>query len=112
ERLRELTPLRTERDHRATRRAAVNRVECSRDDIDPQHHAGTAAVRLVIDLSVPKRCVIAIREEPEVELSTEHGGDRPLFGQPRERMRDEREDVELHQSANPAATVMRPASRS
>jgi hypothetical protein len=34
--------------------------------------------------------------QAQVELSAEDGRDRPLLGEPRERMRYEREDVELH----------------
>ena len=63
--------------------------------------------------AVSQRRRVAVREEAQVELAAEHRRDRALLGQPGERVRDEREDVELHQSANPAATTsMRRASRS
>ena len=39
--------------------------------------------------------------QAQVELAAEHGRDRALLGQPRERVRDEREDVELHQLREP-----------
>ena len=63
-RLGQLPALRTERDHGVVHGPAVNSVERGGDDVDAQHHAGTASVRLVVDLAVPERRVIAIGEEP------------------------------------------------
>src|SRR5207248_7386555 len=111
-RLRELPALRGEGDDGVRRRGAVDGVERRRDDVDPQHHPGAATVGLVVDLPGAERRVVAVREEAEVELVPEDGRHRPLLGEPRERVRDEREDVELHQSTNPAATRIRRASRS
>ena len=46
ERLVELTALGRERDHARRPVVAVDRIECRGDDVDPQHHSRTAAVRL------------------------------------------------------------------
>ena len=44
---------------------------------------------------------------------TDRIGERPLLGQPRERMRYESEDVDSHsESAKPGATTIRPLSTS
>ena len=50
ERLVELPALRRQRDHPRGPRVAVDRLERGRDDIDPQDHAGAAAVGRVVDL--------------------------------------------------------------
>ena len=94
--LRQLAALRRERDDTLVRHAAVDRVERSRDDVDPQHHAGAAAVRLVVDLRGTQRRAVAVREQAQIELAPEHGCNRRLLRQPGESMRNEREDVELH----------------
>ena len=75
-------------------RVAVDGLERSRDDVDAQHHAGTAAVRLVVHLAGAQRRRVAIVEEAQVELGAEHRGERPLLGHPRERVRNLGEDVE------------------
>src|SRR5258708_6815648 len=110
----QLPPLRAERNHRMRGALAVHRVERRGDDVDPQDHPRPTPVRLVVDLAVLQPRQVAGGEEPQVELVPEHRRDRPLLGQPRERVRDEREDVELHQSStvNPSATTMRPPVRS
>src|SRR3954463_1851700 len=56
--------------------------------------------------------MVAIGVQAQIELAAEDGRDRPLLGQPREGVWHEREDVELHQPANPSATSMRPRATS
>ena len=51
--------LRRQRDHALLGRAAVDRVERGCDDVDPEHHAGAAAVRLVVDLAGAQRRRVA-----------------------------------------------------
>ena len=94
--LRQLPALRCQRNDALVGHAVVHRVERSRDDVDPQHHAGAAAVGLVVDLRSAQRCAVTVREEPQIELGPEHGGHRPLLRQPGEGMRNESEDIELH----------------
>ena len=71
----ELAALRREGDHAGGRHVAVGRLERSRDDVDAQHHPGTAAVGRVVDLAGAQRRRVAVVEEPELELGSEHGGD-------------------------------------
>ena len=78
------------------RRAAVDGVERGGDDVDAQHHPGTAAVGIVVDLSRAQRRRVAVVEEPELELVAENGRERPLLRHPGEGMRNEREHVQLH----------------
>ena len=73
---------------------AVGRLERGRDDVDAQHHARAAAVRVVVDLAVPERRRVAVVEQPKLELGAEHGSERTLLGEPGERVRDEREDID------------------
>ena len=73
---------------------SVGDVQRRRDDVDPQDHARAAAVRLVVDLAVPERRRVAVVEQAELELGSEHGSERPLLGEPGERVRDEREDID------------------
>jgi hypothetical protein len=40
--------------------------------------------------------VVAVVEEAQIELGAEHGGDRALLGLPREGVRKQGEDVDLH----------------
>ena len=47
----ELPTLRRERDDAMLGYAAVHRIERRGDDVDAQHHAGAAAVRVVVDLA-------------------------------------------------------------
>ena len=53
---------------------------------------------LVVDLAGPERRRVAVAEEAQLELGAEHGSERPLLGEPGERVREEREDVELHRA--------------
>ena len=50
---------------------------------------GAAAVRLVVDLAGGERRVVAVVEEPQVELVAEHGRNRTLLGEPGERVGNE-----------------------
>jgi hypothetical protein len=45
-------------------------------------------------LAVPERRRVAVVEQPELELGAKDRGERPLLGEPGERMRDEREDID------------------
>ena len=92
--LRQRPPLGRQGDHTLLRRVAVDRVERCRDHVDAQHHAGTATVRLVVHLAGPERRRVAIVEEAQLELGSEHRGERPLLRHPRERVRNLGEDVE------------------
>jgi hypothetical protein len=78
------------------RHATVDRIQRGRDHVDAEHHAGAAAVGVVVDLTVAERRRVAVREQSQVELSAEDRRDRTLLRQPREGVRHEREDVELH----------------
>jgi len=71
-------------------------------------YGGAPAHRVVALTPKGRQLTQAIVEE----LAAKDGRHRPLLGQPRERVRHQREDVELHYPANPSATVMRFASRS
>ena len=62
--LRQLPALRCQCDDTLVRHTVVHRVERSRDDVDPQHHACTTAVGLVVDLRGAKRRAVAVRKEP------------------------------------------------
>jgi hypothetical protein len=73
---------------------SVGRVERRRDDVDAQHHARAAAIRVVVDLPLPERRRVAVVEQPQVELGPENGSQRPLLGEPGERVRKEREDID------------------
>jgi hypothetical protein len=53
-----------------------------------------AAVRVIVDLAVPERRRVTVIEQPELELRAEYRGERPLLGEPGERMRKEREDID------------------
>jgi hypothetical protein len=73
----------------------VGRFERGRHDVDAQHHARAAAIRFVVDLAVPERRRVAVVEQPKLELGAEDGSEWPLLGEPGERVRDEREDIDL-----------------
>ena len=90
----ELASLRRQRDHPVAGSPAVDRVESGRDDVDPENHPRAAAVRLVVDLASRERRRVAVAEQAELELGTEHGSDRTLLGEPGERVWDEREDID------------------
>src|SRR5580765_1874628 len=91
----QLATLRRERDDTMARDAAVDRVQRTRDDVDSQDHPGPAAVRFVVDLRGTERRAVAVGEQAQIELASEHGCNRLLLRQPGESMRNEREDVEL-----------------
>src|SRR6266511_5877634 len=93
--LRQLPPLRRQRDDAAVGNSCVHRLERGRHDVDAQHHSRTTPVRLVVDLPGAEWSRVAIGKETKVELRPEDGGDRSLLRQPREGMRYESEDVEL-----------------
>ncbi len=78
---------------------AVYRVQRRGHDVDAKHHAGPAAVRLVVHLTRAERCRVAVVEDPEIELGAEHGRDRPALANPVESGRNEREDVEAHRQS-------------
>jgi hypothetical protein len=73
---------------------AVRRFERGCDHVDAQDHARAAAVRVVVDLAIPERRRVAVVEQPELELGAQDGSERPLLGEPGERVRDEREDID------------------
>ena len=64
----------------------VRRVERSRTD--------RLATGGAVDLAVPKRRRVAVVEQPELQLGAENRGERPLLGEPGERVRKEREDID------------------
>ena len=99
--LRQLPALRGQRDDPVVGHGAVGRVESSRDDVDPEQHPRAAAVRLVVHLPGTERRRVAVGEQPEVELGTEHRGDGALFGEPREGVGNEGEYVQLHGATRP-----------
>jgi hypothetical protein len=75
-------------------RTAVGRVERGCDDVDPQHHPRTAAVRVVVDLTALERRRVTVIQQAKLELGAEDGCERALLGEPGERMGDEREDID------------------
>ena len=81
-------------DHPVFSVLVVRRFECGCDHVDAQHHARAAAVRVVVDLAVPERRRVAVVEQPQVELGPENGSEGPLLGEPGERVREEREDID------------------
>ena len=98
DRLRELAPLRRQRNHAVVGQAVVHGFERGRDDVDAQHHPRAATVGLVVDLPCAQRRRVAVAEEPQVELPPEDGRDRALLGEPREGVRNRSEDVELQKA--------------
>jgi len=92
----ELPPLRRQGDDPMLWDSTVERVERGRDDVDPKHHPGPASVRIVVDLAGAERCRVAVVEDPEIELGSEHRSDRAALLQPCEGSRDKGEDVEAH----------------
>ena len=94
-RLRQLPPLRRQRNHAVRGRSGVHGIERRGDDVDAQHHARAASVRVIVDLAAGERRVVAVAEQAQLELAAEYGGHGPLLRQPRERVRNQSEDVEL-----------------
>src|SRR4029079_551991 len=119
ERLVEKPPLRRQRHDPCRAAAAVRGLERRVDDVDAQHHPGTAAVRVVVDLARAQRRRVAVVEEPELELRAENRREGPLLGEPAKGMRDLREDVDAHggpgyparRRSNAAARDVTPSSR-
>jgi hypothetical protein len=73
---------------------SVGRVERGCDNVDAQDHARAAAVRVVVDLALLERRRVPVVEQAQVELRAEDGSERPVLGEPGERVRDEREDID------------------
>ena len=96
QRLIELAALRRERDHAAPRRVPVDGLERGADDVDAQHHPGAAAVGLVVDLTARQRRVVPVVEEAEIQAGAQDRGHGALLGEPREGVRKQGEDVDLH----------------
>ena len=94
QRLIELAALRRQSDHPVSGAVSIGRIERCRDDVDPQHHARAAAVRVVVHLALLEGRRVPVVEQPEVELGAEDSRKRPLLGEPGERVRDEREDID------------------
>ena len=92
----ERPPLRRQHDDPVVGLAAVDGVERRGGHVHPQHHPRATAVRLVVDLTGAKRCEVPVVEQPQLELSAEHGGERTLLREPCEGVWNEGEDVELH----------------
>ena len=106
----ELASLRRQRDHpRRPGAGAVDRLERGVDDIDAEHHAGAATVRLVVYLPGPERREVPVAEQVQLELRPQDGGERPPLGHPGERLGYEREDVDAH-GANRTARAHPPGS--
>ncbi len=106
----ELASLGRERDDpRGPRAGAVDRLERGVDDVDPEHHAGAAAVRLVVHLPGPERREVPVAEQVQLELRPQDGGERTPLGHPGERLRYEREDIDAH-GANRTARAHPPGS--
>ena len=76
--------------------AAVASSQRRLDDVDSQHHSGAAAERRVVDLPGVQRRVIAVVDVLEAVAARERVGDVALALEPRERLREQREDVDLH----------------
>ena len=93
----ELPAFRRQRNDAVLRDTPVDRVERRRDDVDAQHHAGARRRRARRRPAGHERRVVAVGVQPQVELAAENRRDGALLGQPGERVRDEREDIELHQ---------------
>ena len=90
----ELASLGRQRNHPVAGSPAVDRVERGRDDVDPEDHPRAAAVGLVVDLAAREGRRVAVVEQAELELGSEHGRERTLLCEPGERMGDEREDID------------------
>ena len=92
----ELRTLRREGYDAMRRNPAVDGVECRCDDVHPQHHSRPAAVRVVVHLARGERRRVAVVEHAEIELGAENSSEWTPLPHPRERVGNEREDVETH----------------
>ena len=104
----ELAALRRKRDDSMLGDAAVGGFERGGDDVDAQHHPRAAAVGLVVDLPGAERRRVAVAEEAQVELAAEDGRDGALLGQPREGVRNQCEDVDLHEGLGRLVGLVEP----
>ena len=73
----------------------IGRLQGRVDDVDPQHHAGAAAIGRVVDLAGAERGRLAVVEEAQLVALVERVADRALRPEPVERLGEQREDVEL-----------------
>ncbi len=85
--------------------AAVGALDGARDRVDAQQHPRAAAERRVVDLRVRERRVVAVGEEAQRQRAVQRALHRGLLGEPREPVREEREDVDLEH--RPALLVER-----
>ena len=65
--------------------------------VDAQHHPGAAAERRVVDLAAAERRVLARVERAQLVAVGERVADVALAAEPLEPLREEGDDVELHQ---------------
>ena len=101
ERVVEQPPGWSQRDHppllaELDRVTAVARAQRRLDHVDPQHHPGAAAERSVVDLAGAERRVVAVVDVSQPVAVRERVGDVTLALEPLERIREQREDVDLH----------------
>src|SRR5258705_13494600 len=75
---------------------AVDRFERGRDDVDAKHHPRAPSVGIVVHLTRGQWGRVAVVEDPELELVTEHGRDRTALLEPGECARDQGKDIEAH----------------
>ena len=91
---------RVQRDHRPLVAqlhgvAAVARAQRRLDHVDAQQHAGAAAERRVVDLAGAERRVVAVVDVRQAVTAGDRRDDVPLALKPSERLRKQREDVDL-----------------
>jgi hypothetical protein len=73
----------------------VGRVQRRVDGVDPQHHAGPAAVGRVINLAAAERRRVAVIEEADLRPPLERVAQVPLPEEPLEPLGEEGEDVKF-----------------
>jgi len=91
-------PGRREQHDPRPRPPAVGGPQGGVDHVDPQHHAGAAAVGRVVDLAGAQRGRLAVVDQPQLVALGERVGDGALRPQPLEGLGKEGEDVESHRS--------------
>ena len=96
-RQRDDAPLRAQVDRVDAVEAAQRRVH----DVDAQDHAGAAAERRVVDLAAAQRRVVARVERAHLAAAADRVAHVALGREPLEPLGEQRDDVELHQSASP-----------
>ena len=99
-------PAGREREHAALvaqvdRVDAVEAAQRGVHDVDAQDHPGAAAERRVVDLAAAERRVLARVERAQLVAVRQRVGDVALAAEPLEPLREERDDVELHQARRP-----------